>query len=117
MTQSNPFLPTEAAESDQWTVVNATWGAAFLIIAGLAFFGFAISIVNFRDWQDYLLIGFPLLLAAASLASIYLMRRGHATLGSGIVFGLNLMLPVLLSAIIRDTLWSALLYELFPHPC
>jgi putative methionine-R-sulfoxide reductase with GAF domain len=56
------------------------------------------------------MVGFPLLLAAASLSSIFLMRRGHLTLGSGLVFSLNLILPLLVVVIIQDTLWTALLY-------
>ena len=89
---------------------NATWTAVLLTAAGLAFFGFAISVVNFLDWQDYILVGFPLVMAGASLASILIMRRGHLTLGSGIVFSLNLVVPILLVSIVSDTLWMALSY-------
>ena len=89
---------------------NATWTAALLAAAGLAIFGFAISVVNFRDWEDYILVGFPLVLAGMSLASIYIMRRGHLLLGSGIVFSLNLIMPLLLTVIVSDTLWTALFY-------
>jgi len=89
---------------------NATWGAVLLTAAGLAFFGFAMSVVNFLDWQDYLLVGFPLLLAGASLSSIFIMRRGQLALGSGTVFALNLVVPLLLTFIVRDTLWTASVY-------
>ena len=89
---------------------NATWTAVLLTAAGLAFFGFAISKVSFTDWQDYILVGFPLVLAGASLASIFIMRRGHLVLGSGIVFLLNLIVPLLIISIIKDTLWTALFY-------
>jgi len=103
MTQSKPNF-------DEQMTRNATWTAVLLAVAGLAFFGFAISIVSFTDWQDYILIGFPLVLAGASLASIFIMRRGHLTLGSGIVFSLNLIVPLLMIFIVRDTLWAALSY-------
>ena len=84
MTQSkSPF--------DEKMTRNATWTAALLAVAGLAFFGFAISVVNFRDWEDYILVGFPLVMAGMSLASIFIMRRGRLLLGSGIVFSLNLI--------------------------
>jgi len=89
---------------------NATWTAVLLAIAGLAFFGFAVSVVSFTDWEDYILVGFPLVLAGMSLASIYIMRRGHLLLGSGIVFSLNLIVPLLMIFIIKDTLWTTLLY-------
>lgn len=103
MTQSKPNF-------DEKMMRNATWGAVLLTAAGLAFFGFAMSVVNFLDWQDYLLIGFPLLLAGASLSSIFIMRRGQLALGSGIVFALNLMVPLLLAFIVRNTLWIASAY-------
>jgi len=91
---------------------NATWAAVLLIAAALAFFGFAINAVNFRDLEDYILVGFPLVLAGASLASIFIMRRGKLTLGSGIIFSLNLVVPLLLAIIVRDTLWTASAYAL-----
>ena len=89
---------------------NATWTAALLAAAGLALFGFAISTVTFTDWEDYILAGFPLVLTGASLASIYIMRRGKLLLGSGIIFVLNLIVPLLIILIIKDTLWTALFY-------
>ena len=89
---------------------NATWTAVLLAVAGLAFFGFAVSVVSFTDSEDYILVGFPLVLAGMSLASIYIMRRGHLLLGSGIVFSLNLIVPLLMIFIVKDTLWTALLY-------
>lgn len=103
MTQSKPNF-------DEKMMRNATWGAVLLTAAGLAFFGFAMSVVNFLDWQDYLLVGFPLLLAGASLSSIFIMRRGQLALGSGTVFALNLVVPLLLTFIVRDTLWTASVY-------
>ena len=95
---------------DEKMTRNATWTAALLAVAGLAFFGFAISMVSFTDWEDYILVGFPLVLAGMSLASIYIMRRGNLLLGSGIVFILNLIVPLLIIFIIKDTLWTALFY-------
>jgi putative methionine-R-sulfoxide reductase with GAF domain len=67
-------------------------------------------VVNFLDWQDYILVGFPLALAGVSLASIFIMKRGHLGLGSGIVFSMNLVLPLLLVIIVRNALWTALSY-------
>ena len=95
---------------DEKMVRNATWSAVLSTVAGLAIFGFAIRLVNFLDWQDYILVGFPLVLAGVSLAGIFLMRRGHLGLGSGIVFSMNLILPLLVIIIVRDALWTALSY-------
>lgn len=103
MKQSKP-------DFDEQRIRNTTWSAAFLTVAGLAFFGFAISAVNFLDWQDYVLVGFPLVFAGVTLASIFIIRRGYLTLGSGIVFSMNLFVPLLMISIIKDTLWTALSY-------
>jgi len=110
MTQSKPLHTETASDSNANLIRNATWGAVLLTAVGLAFFAFAISLVNFHDWQDYILVGFPLLLAGVSLASIFIMRRGQIALGSGMVFALNLVVPLLLVFIVRDTLWTASSY-------
>ena len=120
MTRSNPLHTEEIYEaknsmaensdSDKNVLRNARWGAILLVAAGLAFFGFAISVVNFHDWEDYILVGFPLVLACTSLASIYLMQHNRLALGSGIVFSLNLLLPLILTIIVADTLGAAFYY-------
>ena len=100
----------ENSDSDKNVLRNARWGAILLVAAGLAFFGFAISVVNFYDWEDYILVGFPLVLACTSLASIYLMQHNRLALGSGIVFSLNLLLPLILTIIVADTLGAVFYY-------
>ncbi|HEY5728737.1 MAG TPA: hypothetical protein VIS72_01705, partial [Anaerolineales bacterium] len=120
MTQPNS-LNTEKVYKDQGDIsgqpnperdllVSATWAAALLSFAAIAFFFYAVTSVNFHDWQDYVLVGFPVVLAGASLTSIYLMRRGQLTLGSSIIFGLNLLVPVLLAAFLTESFWPAFLY-------
>ncbi|MEP7133736.1 MAG: GAF domain-containing protein [Chloroflexota bacterium] len=110
MTEYKLLHTEEASDSNANLVRNATWGAVLLTAAGLTFFAFAISLVNFHDWQDYILVGFPLLLAGVSLASIFIVRRGQIALGSGIVFSLNLVVPLLIVFILRDTFWAASSY-------
>ena len=110
MTQSKPLQTEETPELNAKLVRDATFAAILLIAAGLALFGYAISVVTFTDWEDYILVGFPLVLAGASLASIFIMRRGKLALGSGIIFSLNLIIPLLMAFIIRDTLWTASAY-------
>jgi len=120
MTQLNPSQSEEknyreAGHSEQsgldmQVMRNARWGAVLLAIAGLAFFVFAIMSVSFTDWEDYILVGFPLLLAGVSLASIYIMQQGRVEFGSGLVFVLNLILPVLLTVIVADSFWAAFYY-------
>jgi len=110
MTQLKPLQTEETSKLNAKLVLNATWAAVLLIAAGLALFGYAISIVTFTDWEDYLLVGFPLVFAGASFASIFIMRRGRLALASGNIFSLNLIIPLLIAFIIRDTLWAALAY-------
>ena len=90
--------------------VNATWAAVLLLITSIAFFIYAVTSVNFHDWQDYVLVGFPVILAGASFTGTYLMRRDRLALGSGIIFVLNLLVPVLLSAFLTESFWPAFLY-------
>ena len=110
MTQSKPLNTEETPELKAKLVRDATFAAILLIAAGLALFAYAISIVSFTDWEDYILVGFPLVLAGASLASIFIMRRGNLALGSGIIFSLNLLVPLILAFTVRDTLWTASAY-------
>jgi GAF domain-containing protein/HAMP domain-containing protein len=117
MTESNP-LHTSAldqgrispAGSDEQVKVSATWAAALLSVAAVVFFLYALVSVNFHDFEDYILVGFPVILAATSLSSILLMRRGRLGLGSGLVFGMNLLVPFLLVSILKNSFWSAFLY-------
>jgi GAF domain-containing protein/HAMP domain-containing protein len=120
MTQSNPLHPKASDKgesdpaggsgSDEQVIRSATWAAALLSLAALALFVYAITSVNFHDFEDYILVGFPVVLAGASLASAYFVRRGRLALGSGVVFGLNLIVPILMTVILSRTFWSALLY-------
>ena len=98
--------------SDKVMLRHASWGAYLLTAAGLAFFGFALSVVTFTDPEDPILVGFPLVMALASLASIYLLRRGRVVLATGLIFSLNLGIPLLLTTFVADTFWSAFVYAL-----
>jgi len=98
------------SDSHRKLLVNATWAAVLLLITAIAFFFYAVTSVNFHDWQDYVLVGFPVILAGTSLTGIYLMRRDRLALGSGIIFVLNLLVAVLLSAFLTESFWPAFLY-------
>jgi GAF domain-containing protein/HAMP domain-containing protein len=100
----------ELSDSYRKLLVNATWAAVLLLTTSIAFFIYAVTSVNFHDWQDYVLVGFPVILAVTSLTGIYLMRRDRLALGSGIIFVLNLLVPVLLSAFLTESFWPAFLF-------
>jgi GAF domain-containing protein/HAMP domain-containing protein len=120
MTQSNLMQPeseyqaepgdSEKRRVDEQVKRNAIWGAVLLTVTSLAFFGYAVTTVNFLDWEDYVLVGFPLLFATLNVANIFLIQRGRTALGSGIVFVLNLILPILLTIIVSDTFGAAFYY-------
>ncbi len=70
--------------TEEQMIRNATWTAVLLSLAGFAFFGFAITEVNFQDWQDYVTVALTILLALSGLVSVPILRRGHIVLGYGI---------------------------------
>ena len=120
MTQQNPihteeevqevYLSSEQPNVDKPLKINARWGAILLTLVGVAFFIFSISVVTYTDPEDYILVGFPLVMTGLGATSIYLIQRDRIMLGSGIVFVLNLILPFLLTLFVADTFWAATLY-------
>ena len=96
--------------SEVLLIRNATWTAVLLSLAGLAFFGFAITEISWTDWQDYVTVAATLLLAISGFASIPILRRGNINLGTGIVFVANLILPIVVTSFQRDIGWVVLVY-------
>ena len=121
MTQINPIIPEEKQEPvliekldvDRRTKNNARWGAIILTIIGIAMFIFAVNVVSFTDPEDYILVGFPVVMTVLGAISIYLIQKDRIALGAGIIFSANLLVPLLLTFLVRETFWIAFSYALF----
>lgn len=120
MTQINPLPPEEMQENNltEHSKINierkrnARWGAIILTLVGIAFFIFAANVVSFTDPEDNILVGFPLVMAALGAVSIFLIQRDRIGIGSGIIFAVNLLLPVLLTFLVDNSFWAAFSYAL-----
>ncbi len=98
--------------SEKQLINNATWTAVLLSLTGFAFMGFAFSEVSFTDWQDYVIVGSTILLAVSGLISVPLLRRGKVTLGTSIVYLVNLILPLSVVAFQKSIGWTVMVYTL-----
>ncbi len=96
--------------TEEQMIRNATWGAILLAAAGMLFFGFGIVEASFTDWQDYINVSAPLVLAIVSLASIPITRKKSAKIGSGMVFIANLILPITVTTLLNNIGWAAFIY-------
>ena len=96
--------------SEDQMIRNATWGALLLATAGLLFFGFCVMEATFTDWQDFINVGAPLVLAIISLVSIPFTRNKSVLQGSWIVFIANLIMPVTVSLFLTGIGGAALIY-------
>ena len=120
MTQINPMnpeemekpVPIERAEADLRTKNNARWGAIILTLIGIAMFIFAVNVVTFTDPEDYILVGFPAVMTVLGALSIYLIQRDRVALGAGIIFSMNLLVPLVLTLVVQETFWIAFSYAL-----
>ena len=120
MTQINPMNPEEMeepvpavrAEADRRTKNNARWGAIILTLIGIAMFIFAVNVVTFTDPEDYILVGFPAVMTVLGAISIYLIQKDRVALGAGIIFSMNLLVPLVLTLVVRETFWIAFSYAL-----
>lgn len=93
----NEKSPTGADFSDKQMVQGATLTAIFLTVFGL-FSSIGGSLKgNIVSWQDYILLGTPIIVFILGLISIVLLRRGNILSGVRLVFIANFLLPIVAS--------------------
>ena len=96
--------------SNEQLIRNSIWTAVLLSLTGVAFFGFAVTNLNFKGWQDFVMLGAIVVVVLSGFISVPFLRRGKIVVGSGIVFVANLILPVTVSIFQKDIGWVALGY-------
>ena len=127
MTQMNPlppeektmdeYIPSSQVDSDiegqkRNRMLNATWGASLLTVAGLLFVIVGFFIADINSWKDYILLGAPAVLFILGLTSISFLRRGRIVLGTGLIFVANLVMPLVESLFQTDIGLPVFIYTL-----
>lgn len=100
------------ADFSKELIQYATLGAVFQII-----FGLLASVGGFLkgdivSWQDYVLLGTPIVVFVFGLVSLVLLRRGKLIQGTNLVFIANLILPIVAILLQTGLGWAVFVYAL-----
>ncbi len=81
------------------------WTGFIISIVYLIFFGFNISIVlrqGYFNWTDTLLMGLTVIAWASGFIGIALIKRGHYTFGTGLIYITSILPPVATAISLQD---------------